>query len=104
MTPADLHPTSLDAIRVVTHAARGQRVVFVSGNFNIVHPGHLRLLRFAKECGDYLVVGVHDALSERERSWLRPSAWKGSRPSTGWTMRSFFATRPPPSSRRSGQR
>lgn len=35
-----------------------QRVVFVSGNFNIVHPGHLRLLRFAKEYGDKLVVGV----------------------------------------------
>ncbi|MEC4805589.1 MAG: PfkB family carbohydrate kinase [Jaaginema sp. PMC 1079.18] len=34
------------------------RTVFVSGNFNILHPGHLRLLRFAKECGDYLVVGV----------------------------------------------
>jgi rfaE bifunctional protein kinase chain/domain len=35
-----------------------KHIVFVSGNFNIVHPGHLRLLRFAAECGDYLVVGV----------------------------------------------
>lgn len=34
-------------------------MVFVSGNFNVIHPGHLRLLRFAKECGDVLVVGVH---------------------------------------------
>jgi rfaE bifunctional protein kinase chain/domain len=33
--------------------------VFVSGNFNILHPGHLRLLRFARECGERLVVGVH---------------------------------------------
>jgi len=32
--------------------------VFVSGNFNILHPGHLRLLRFAKESGDRLIVGV----------------------------------------------
>ena len=40
------------------------RVVFVSGNFNIVHPGHLRLLRFAAECGDFLVVGVNDDDSE----------------------------------------
>ena len=38
----------------------GTRVVFVSGNFNIVHPGHLRLLRYAAERGDFLVVGVHD--------------------------------------------
>jgi rfaE bifunctional protein kinase chain/domain len=38
--------------------AAGKRLVFVSGNFNIVHPGHLRLLRFAKECGEFLAVGV----------------------------------------------
>ncbi len=37
----------------------GERVVFVSGNFNIVHPGHLRLLNFAADCGDLLVVGVN---------------------------------------------
>ena len=38
----------------------GKKVVFVSGNFNIIHPGHLRLLNFAAECGDFLVVGVFD--------------------------------------------
>jgi rfaE bifunctional protein kinase chain/domain len=37
-----------------------RRVVFVSGNFNVLHPGHLRLLKFAADCGDFLVVGVHD--------------------------------------------
>jgi len=36
-----------------------QRIVFVSGNFNVVHPGHLRLLQFAADCGDVLVVGVN---------------------------------------------
>jgi rfaE bifunctional protein kinase chain/domain len=40
-------------------AGLGRRIVFVSGNFNIVHPGHLRLLQFAAECGDFLVVGVN---------------------------------------------
>jgi rfaE bifunctional protein kinase chain/domain len=35
------------------------RIVFVSGNFNVVHPGHLRLLKFAADCGDFLVVGVN---------------------------------------------
>lgn len=34
------------------------RTVFVSGNFNVLHPGHLRLLRFAKEYGARLAVGV----------------------------------------------
>jgi rfaE bifunctional protein kinase chain/domain len=36
-----------------------KKVVFVSGNFNVVHPGHLRLLKFAADCGNYLVVGVY---------------------------------------------
>jgi rfaE bifunctional protein kinase chain/domain len=35
-----------------------KKIVFVSGNFNILHPGHLRLLRFARELGDRLIVGV----------------------------------------------
>ncbi|MCG2586662.1 PfkB family carbohydrate kinase [Massilia sp. TS11] len=35
-----------------------KKTVLVSGNFNVLHPGHLRLLRFAKECGDRLVVAV----------------------------------------------
>lgn len=34
------------------------KLVFVSGHFNVLHPGHLRLLRFAKDCGSRLVVAV----------------------------------------------
>ena len=33
-------------------------VSFVSGHFNVLHPGHLRLLRFAKQFSDYLIVAV----------------------------------------------
>ena len=39
-------------------AGSEKKICFVSGNFNIVHPGHLRLLRFASEQADILVVGV----------------------------------------------
>lgn len=35
------------------------RQVLVCGNFNILHPGHIRLLNFAKECGDHLIVAVN---------------------------------------------
>lgn len=35
-------------------------ITFVSGDFNILHPGHLRLLKFAKESGDYLIVGINN--------------------------------------------
>ena len=34
-------------------------IAFISGNFNVVHPGHLRLLKFAAEQADVLVVGVN---------------------------------------------
>lgn len=37
---------------------KNKTVVFVSGNFFALHPGHVRLLKFAAECGDMLVVGV----------------------------------------------
>ncbi|MBK8092728.1 MAG: adenylyltransferase/cytidyltransferase family protein [Verrucomicrobiaceae bacterium] len=52
---------SLEAItaEIQSQAPSGATVVFVHGNFNILHPGHLRLLQFARECGDFLVVGVH---------------------------------------------
>jgi len=56
-----LHQDSINVINEIRHKARSKRIVFVSGNFNIIHPGHLRLLRFAKECGEYLVVGVFDS-------------------------------------------
>jgi rfaE bifunctional protein kinase chain/domain len=36
------------------------KIVFVSGNFNVIHPGHLRILKFAKSLGDELIVGVID--------------------------------------------
>ena len=32
--------------------------VLVFGIFNVVHPGHVRLLRFARECGTRLIVAV----------------------------------------------
>ena len=49
--------------------------VFVSGAFNILHPGHVRLLQFSADCGTQLIVGVHSDrfagqnayISEQER-------------------------------------
>ncbi len=55
----------VDLERIKEKSVKSRRVVFVSGFFNIIHPGHLRLLKFAAECGDFLVVGVYsDALGE----------------------------------------
>jgi rfaE bifunctional protein kinase chain/domain len=38
------------------------KLVFISGHFNVIHPGHLRLFRFAKDCGTRLMVGVESDL------------------------------------------
>ena len=35
-----------------------KKVIFISGNFNIIHPGHQRLFMYAKSLGDKLIVGV----------------------------------------------
>lgn len=50
--------------RIAEFREQGSKIVFVSGNFNVIHPGHLRLLRFAKDSGDIVVVGVNAAGSE----------------------------------------
>ena len=48
--------------QILNQSIHCKNIVFISGNFNIIHPGHLRLFNFAAECGDFLVVGVNDDL------------------------------------------
>jgi D-beta-D-heptose 7-phosphate kinase/D-beta-D-heptose 1-phosphate adenosyltransferase len=36
----------------------GYRVVLTSGSFDLIHLGHVKYLQRAKECGDFLAVGV----------------------------------------------
>jgi D-beta-D-heptose 7-phosphate kinase/D-beta-D-heptose 1-phosphate adenosyltransferase len=43
----------------------GQKIVFTNGCFDLLHPGHVRLLREAAALGDYLVVGLNSDLSAR---------------------------------------
>jgi len=39
--------------------ASGGKVVFTNGCFDLLHPGHTRYLRAARELGDHLVVAVN---------------------------------------------
>src|SRR5215469_11608982 len=39
-------------------SAKGKRVVFLAGRFDLVHPGHIRLLEQARDMGDVVVVAV----------------------------------------------
>jgi D-beta-D-heptose 7-phosphate kinase/D-beta-D-heptose 1-phosphate adenosyltransferase len=48
-----------------THRAAGRRIVFTNGCFDLLHPGHLRLLSHAAALGDVLVVAINDDASVR---------------------------------------
>jgi len=43
----------------------GAKIVFTNGVFDLLHPGHIQLLQFARAQGDLLVVGVNDDASVR---------------------------------------
>ena len=48
---------------VVRLQAAGKKVVFTNGSFDVLHTGHLSYLRFAREQGDCLVVGLNSDAS-----------------------------------------
>ena len=41
--------------------------VFVNGTFDILHPGHLSLLNYAKSLGDYVVVAIDNDQRVKEK-------------------------------------
>jgi len=45
---------------------RGKRIVFTNGCFELIHVGHLRVLRKAKELGHVLVVAINSDASVRK--------------------------------------
>lgn len=52
--PLDEAYRLVDALKL-----QGKRVVFTNGCFDLIHPGHTRLLQDARKLGDVLVVGVN---------------------------------------------
>lgn len=53
--------------------ARGRRIVFTNGVFDLLHPGHVRYLQAARSHGDALIVGVNaDASVRRIKGPDRP--------------------------------
>jgi rfaE bifunctional protein nucleotidyltransferase chain/domain len=54
-------------------SAAGRRLVFTNGCFDILHPGHVDYLLFARNQGDALVVGVNsDSSVNRSKGRGRP--------------------------------
>jgi D-glycero-beta-D-manno-heptose 1-phosphate adenylyltransferase len=55
-----------EAVRFVNaQRAAGRTIVFTNGVFDLLHPGHVRYLRQARDLGDALLVGVNSDRSVR---------------------------------------
>jgi rfaE bifunctional protein nucleotidyltransferase chain/domain len=66
---------SLDDIilRFGREKRNGKRVVFTNGCFDLLHPGHIRILESARALGDALIVGINsDASVKRLKGAGRP--------------------------------
>jgi rfaE bifunctional protein nucleotidyltransferase chain/domain len=50
----------------------GKRVVFASGAFDLLHPGHVRLIEQSRSHGDVLVVGIESEANSRDRRGSQP--------------------------------
>lgn len=60
-----------------------EKIVFTNGVFDIIHPGHIQLLRFAKSLGGKLVVGINsDNATKLLKGNDRPVNTQESRKST----------------------
>ncbi len=57
---AKILPRNAVRARVQEAQARGARVVFTNGCFDVLHTGHLHLLQRARALGDVLVVGINN--------------------------------------------
>lgn len=59
---------SLDEVKALAARARrlGQKVVFTNGCFDLLHRGHVHVLREAKAAGDLLIVGINSDKSVKE--------------------------------------
>jgi len=70
------------------------KTVFVSGHFNVLHPGHLRLLRFAKECGDRLIVAVESDRIAGDAAHVREHLRLEGVQSISWVDEAFLVDEP----------
>jgi rfaE bifunctional protein nucleotidyltransferase chain/domain len=53
--------------------AENQRIVFTNGCFDLLHPGHIRLLEESRSLGDVLIVGINtDESVRRNKGASRP--------------------------------
>ena len=65
----------IDKLKTIIERERGKgkKIVFANGCFDIVHVGHIRYLKEAKELGDLLIVAINsDSSAKRLKGDGRP--------------------------------
>jgi D-beta-D-heptose 7-phosphate kinase/D-beta-D-heptose 1-phosphate adenosyltransferase len=79
-TDAKVAPAALAQEKVALWRQRGERIAFTNGCFDLLHPGHLSLLRQAAAQADRLVVGLNsDASAARLKGPDRPVQGEAAR-------------------------
>ncbi|KAM0671746.1 putative ethanolamine-phosphate [Ordospora colligata] len=68
----DYHDELLGLLEADMKRERKGKVVFIDGNFDLFHAGHVVSLRIARMMGDYLVVGLHDNETTKEYTKSNP--------------------------------
>ena len=83
-----------DSDRLNKVKSPAMETVFVYGRFNVLHPGHVRLLQYARAAGDKLIVGVEpDSVAGNEAHVPEDLRLEGVR-SCSYVDEAFIMTQP----------
>ncbi len=71
MSSLDKIKITVEEIKKLSHHIEDKQLVLCGGHFNIIHPGHLRFIQYARTLGVLLCVAVHsdDYLKHKNRKW-----------------------------------
>jgi ethanolamine-phosphate cytidylyltransferase len=50
----------MESFMKLTPPTDDQKIVYVCGSFDLLHPGHIEFLKQARALGEYLIVGVQN--------------------------------------------
>jgi len=71
-----------------------KKTVLVTGSFNLIHPGHLRLLKFAHDIGGHLIVAVYSDALAADAAYLAENFRLEAIRSIGFIDESFILFEP----------
>ena len=70
------------------------KIILVTGNFNILHAGHLRLFKFAKDCGGKFLVGVNSDKMAGDGSYVDENLRLECVQNSSWVDEAFLIDEP----------